>query len=116
MEVTYWGRLRLTFCYSNEDKFSHYFNDTLDPIVRCGREPETLSHYLLRGNLYPAEKLEVLNKVCDLNPPLKVYSNEKFLNILLHKFEEFNCNMSRNILKATITFLKTLEHFNGLLL
>ena len=93
------SRLRLTFYYPNEDKLSHYFTDTLDPIVRCGREPETLSHYLLRGNLYPAEKLEVLNNVCDLNPSLKIYSNEKFLNILLHRFEEFNCNMSRKKLQ-----------------
>ena len=55
----------------------------------------------------------VLNNVCILNPSLAYYSNEKLLNILLYGSEDFNCNMNKEILKATIKFLKISERFNG---
>ena len=35
------------------------------------------------------------------------------LNILLHGSEDFTYNMNKEILKATIKFLKISEHFNG---
>ena len=38
----------------------------------------------------------------------KNYSNEKLLNI-----KDFSCNMNKEILKATIKFLKIYERFNG---
>ena len=56
---------------------------------------------------------ERVNNVCILNPSLKNYSNEKFLNILLYGSEDFKCNMNKEKLKATIKFLKISERFNG---
>ena len=79
----------------------------------CGREPETILDYLLRCNLYSTQRLELLNNECILNPSLKNYSNEKLLNILLYGSEDFNCNMDKEIPKATIKFLKISERFNG---
>ena len=82
-------------------------------MCTCGCKPETTLHYLLCCNLYSTQRLELLNNVCILNPSLKNYSNEKILNILLYGSEEFNCNMNKEILKATTKFLKISEYFNG---
>ena len=35
------SRLRLNFSHLNEHKFRHNFNDTVDPMCACGREPAT---------------------------------------------------------------------------
>ena len=106
------SRLRLNFSHLNEHKFRHNFNDTVDSKCTCGCEPETTFHYLLRCNLYSTQRLELLNNVCILNPSLKKYSNEKLLNIISYGSEHFNCNMYKEILKATIKFLKITERFN----
>ena len=34
-------RLRLNFSHLNEHKFRHNFNDTINPMCSCGKEPET---------------------------------------------------------------------------
>ena len=82
-------------------------------MCTCGLEPDTALHYLIDCNLCSTQRLELLNNVCILNPFLKNYSYEKLLNALLNGSEDFNCNMSKEILKATIKFLKMSEHFNG---
>ena len=45
-------RLRLDFSHLNEHKLRHNFNDTINPMCSCGKEPETTLHYLLRCDLY----------------------------------------------------------------
>ena len=40
-------RLTMNFSHLNEHKFRHNFNDTINPLGPCRKEPETL-HYLLR--------------------------------------------------------------------
>ena len=84
-------------------------------MCTCGLEPETTFHYLLRCNHYSTQRLELLNNLCFLNPSLKNYSIEKVLNILLYGSEDFSYSMDKEILKATIKYLKVSERFNGLL-
>ena len=82
-------------------------------MCNCGLEPKITLYYLLRGNLYSTQRLEFLNNVCILNPSIKNYSDEKLLNILLYGLEDFNCNMNKEIVKASIKFLKISKRFNG---
>ena len=109
--------INLNFSQLNEHKFKvkfkHNFKGTVDPMCTCGLELEATLHYLLRCNLYSSQRLVLLNNVRDLNPSLVNYSNKKLLNILLYGSEGFNCNMNKEILKATIKFLKISERFNG---
>ena len=100
------SRLRLNFSHLNEQKFWHNFNDKVNPMCKCGLEPDTTLHYLLRCNLYSNPRLELLNSVRILNPLLKFFSNKKLLNIFLNESEYFNCNINKKIMKATIKFLK----------
>ena len=100
------SRLRSNFSHLNEHKFRHDFNDRVDPICTCGLEPETTLHYFLRCSLFSTQRLELLNNVFILNPSIINYSNEKLLNVLLYGSGDFNWNLNKDILKATIKFLK----------
>ena len=82
-------------------------------MCKCCLEPEKTLHYLLRCNLYSTLRLELLNNTCFLNLSLENYFNEKLLNILLCGSEDFNYNINKEMVKATIKFLKTYERFNG---
>ena len=79
----------------------------------CGLEPETTLHYLLRCNLYPDLRAELLSDICALNPTLKKLSHEKLLNTLLYGSEDFSFKANKKIIKSTIKFLKTSERFIG---
>ena len=106
------SHLRLNFSHLNEHNFWHNFSDTVDPVCICGLELETILHCLWRCNLYSIQRLELLNNACIINLSLKNYSDDKILSILLYRLEDFNCNMTKKILKATIKFLKISERFN----
>ena len=107
------SRLRLNFCHLNEHKIRYNFNDMVDLTSTCELEPVTTLDYLLHCNLYSSQRLELLNNVCILKSIPKNYRKEKPLNITLYRSEDFNCNINKEILKATIKFLKRSERFNG---
>ena len=106
-------RLRLDLSHLNEDKFRHNFNDKINPMCSCGKEPETTLHYLLRCDLYSIYRLELLNDVCALNGSLKNSSEEKLLKILLYGAEDFTSQLNSEILKCTIKFIKKSDRFSG---
>ena len=89
-------RLRLNFSNLNKHKFRQNFNDTINPMCLCGKEPETALHYLLRWDFYSIHRLELLNDICASNHSLKNISEENLLNVLLYGAEEF---LPRLILK-----------------
>ena len=57
-------RLRLNFNHLNEHKFRHDFNDKINPMCSCGKEPETTLHYLLQCDSYSIYRIELLNNIC----------------------------------------------------
>ena len=65
----------------------------------------------MQSNLYSDLRTELLNDICALNPTLKKLSHEKLLNILLYGSENLSFNNNKKIIKCTIKFLKTSEHF-----
>ena len=99
-------RLRLNFSHLNEHKFRHNFNDTINPMCSCGKEPETTLHYLLRCNFYSIYRLELLNDICALNHLLKNISEENLLKVLLYGAKEFSFKINSEILKCTIKLIR----------
>ena len=99
-------RLRLDFGHLNEHKFRHNFNDIINPMCSCGKEPETTLYYLLRCDLYSIYRLELLNDICVLNESLKNFSEENLWKILLYGAEDFTSQLNSEILKCTIKFIK----------
>ena len=96
----------MNFIHLNEHKFRHNFNDTINPICSCGKEPETTLHYFLRCEFYSIYRLELLNDICDLNHSLKNISEVNLLEVLLYGAEEFSFKINSEILKYTTKFIK----------
>ena len=63
-------RLRLNLVTWMNVNFDN-FNDTINPMCLCSKEPETTLHYLLRCDFYSIYRLELLNDICALNHSLK---------------------------------------------
>ena len=55
--------LRLNFSHLNEQKSRHGFNNTVDPMCKCGLETKTTLHFLLRCRLYSTIKTELLDDI-----------------------------------------------------
>ena len=93
-------RLRLNFSLLNEHKFRYKFEDTINPICRCGFESETTNHYLLHSKPYTDLRLDLLNQ------SLKNFSEEQLVNVLLFSSENFILDINANFLRRTIEFPK----------
>ena len=91
------NRLRLNFSHENEHKFQHNFNNTINPMCPCGKEPETTLHYLSHSNFYSIYRLELLNDICALNHSLKNMLKENLLKVLLYGEEEFSFKINSEI-------------------
>ena len=87
-------RLRLDFCHLNKHKFQHNFNDIINPMCSCGKEPKTTLQYLLRCDLYSVYRLELLDDICAIYESLKNFLEENLLKILLYGAEDFTSQMS----------------------
>ena len=98
--------LLLKFSHLNEHKFRHNFNDTINPMCLCSKEPETTLHYLLCCDFYPIYRLELLKDICDLNHCLKNILEENLLKVLLYGAEEFSFKINSETLNCRINFIK----------
>ena len=105
--------LRLDFSHLNDYKFRHNFNDIINPICSCGKEPETTLHYFLHCDLYSIDQLELLNDICALNKSLKKLSEENLLKVLLYGVQDVISQVNSEILKCTIKFIKKTGCFSG---
>ena len=81
-------------------------------MCKCGLETETTLHFFLRCRLYSTIRTEFLDKIYTAASSLTNHPNEKLLNILLYGSEMFSVKTNQSILKSTIKFLKSSEHFD----
>ena len=81
-------------------------------MCKCGLEIETTLHFFLRCRLYSTIRTEFLDKIYTVASSLTNHPNEKLLNILLYGSEMFSVKTNQSILKSTIKFLKSCEHFD----
>ena len=98
-------RPRLNVSHLNENKFTHRFADSVEPMCKCGLETETTLNVFLRCWLYSMTRTELL----DVASSLTNYPYEKLLNILLYGSEYFIVKTNQSIFKYTIKFLKRSE-------
>ena len=84
----------------------------IDPMCKCGKEPETTLHYLLRCTIHSSHRTELLNDICAINSSISDFPENKLLNTLLYGSEDFNNDANQKILKSTIRYLVVSDHFN----
>ena len=105
-------RLRLELSHLREHKFMHGFQDTLNPLCRCGKEGETTFHLLLSGPNYSDERLTLLSKIRNTNPNILENTNSQTTQLFLYGDKNFTASTNFVILSSTIEYILATKRFD----
>ena len=103
--------LKLLTCLRVDHRFSIFFN-FLDPKCRCDIEDETPEHYFLRCPLLQGPRIVFLNKVSEILECLvSAFDDPSLCHLLLYGKPSLNDILNKNILCASIKFIKSSKRF-----
>ena len=87
-------RLRLNFIHLKERKVRHGFKDENNCMCDSGSATETTLNLLLQCQQYQTIELELINSIYNLDPKIRILSNDKILHLLLYgsKLSSFEIN------------------------
>ena len=105
-------RLRLGLSHLREHKFKHGFQDSLNPICRCGNDIETLAHFLLHCPHYSHERSTFLNTIRNFNRHIFDKNDLQITEIPLYGDSSLDDKSNTLILNATIDFLFVTKRFD----
>ena len=60
-------RLRLGLSHLREHKFKHSFQDSLNPLCKCGIEVESTSHFLLHCPIYNNDRSSLFSIIRNID-------------------------------------------------
>ena len=106
------NRLRIGFSHLNEHKFRHNFADTLNPLCSCSLETETTAHFFLRCGNYTDVRLTIMKELYRIDNSISSRQPNELLRIILYSDSKFKDNVNKQILIATIQFIKNSNRFN----
>ena len=106
------ARLRVGLNHLREHKFNDSFQDTLNPICKCGKDIEITSHYLLHCPDYLQERKTLLNTT-SIAPSILDFNNDRLTEVLLYGKEDLNNINNKSRLDATINYLIESKRFNA---
>ena len=106
------NRLRVDFSHLNEHKFRHNFADTLNPLCSCSLETETTAHFFLRCRNYTDVRLTLMKELYRIDNSITSKQPNELLRIILYGDCKFKDNVNKQILIATIQFIKNSNRFN----
>ena len=96
----------------NEHRFQQNFQDCLNPLCSCNLEVEDTLHYLLHYHRFSHHCVVLINSVkfiCDNFD----FMSDNVKDLLLYGDSRLDENKNKDILKATIRFIKNSERFSG---
>ena len=98
LEIKFGNRLRVDFSHLNEHKFRHNFGDTLNPLLQCFLEIESIALFFLHGRNYTDIRINLMNKLKDIHKLITSRKPNELLGIVFYtdgKFTKFTL-MSTN--------------------
>ena len=106
--------LRVDHSDLRSHRFSKQFN-CLDPKCSCGIEDETPEHFFLRCPLFQGPQTVLLNKVSEIiDCPISAFDDPSLCQLLLYGKPSLNANLNKDILCASIRFIKSSKRFKTL--
>ena len=97
-------RLRLGFSHLPEHKFSHNFQDTLNPLCSCSIEAESTSHYLMCCHFFDTLRPTLISDLRNIDSNLPTFRDENLTNILLYGNQIYDDKTNQIILMHVIGF------------
>ena len=110
------NRLRVDCSHLNEHKFRHKFADTLNPLCSCSLETESTAHFFLRCRYYSNIRITLMNELNDIDNSITSRQTNELLRIILYGDCKFKDDVNKQILIATIQFIKNSNRFNQFLI
>ena len=102
------NRLRLAFSHLKENKFTHNFDDTLNPT--CSLEIEDTEHYFLRSQNNLSFHTTLMNDLNNINTAIASLNPIDPLRVILYGDKSFNKETNCKII-ASIKFIRDTQRF-----
>ena len=98
----------------NDHKFGHNFQDCLNPLCPGSLEVESTIHYFLHCQYYN----DICKTLLERLPTLSVsnLSDEYLVNFLMYGNPSYSFQENKEIIEASINFIRSSERFAGSLM
>ena len=106
------ARLRLKFTHLNEHKFSHGFNDMVNPMCPCGTDVETTEHFLLRCHCFSTQRSKLFDYLYRPDTSFSKINTKEKVAYLLYGSRSNSSSLNKEVIKLVIKFLKSTGRFN----
>ena len=106
-------RLRLGLRHLGYHKFSHNFQDCINPVCVCGLEIETTTHFLLHFPLFQWARQSLLTNIKKIDESILKKHGELITKTLLYGDDKFVLSCNKSIISSTIEFIVSTERFNN---
>ena len=98
-------RLRLGLSHLREHKFKHSFQDSLNPLCKCGIEVESTSHFLLRCPIYNNDRSSLFSIIRNIDCKLLENIDCSLTQTLIYGNPSLDIITNSLIWNATIDFI-----------
>ena len=103
--------LRLGLSHLREHKFKHSFQDSLNPLCKCGFDVESTSHILFHSPIYNNERSSLLSTIRNIDCKLLENTDSSLTQALLCGNPSIDINTNSLILNAAIDFILPTKRF-----
>ena len=109
-------RLRLDLSYLNEHKFTHNFQDCINPLCTCSLEIEFLCHFFLYCHYYTNIRSTLFCELQPVDVNIEKFSDNEIVDSLPYGSPRFDTDQNHKILSSCISFILKSERLDGSLL
>ena len=109
--IKFLTRHHLGPCHLCEHKFKHSFQDSLNPLCKCGAEGESTTHFSLHCPIYNNDRSSLLRSIRNIDCKLLEITHSSLTQTLLYGNPSFDIITNSLILNATIDFILSTKRF-----
>ena len=106
-------RLRLGLSHLDEHRFSHNFDNCINPLCTCTLETESTTHFFLHCHFYTNIRKTLLDALNEININISNFSETTLTDLLLYGKSSFDKIHNKKILTASIKHILDSERFTG---
>ena len=110
-EMKFLTRTRFGLSHLREHKFKQSFQDSLNPVCKCGAEIESTSYFLLHCPINNNDRSSLLCNIRNIDCKLLEITNSSLTQMLLYGNPSFDIITNSLILNATIDFILSTKRF-----
>ena len=100
LEIKLLTRLCLDLSDLREHKFSHNFQDTINPLRPCSLESELTTHFFLRCQNFTDLRKCLINELIKIDSSILTLDEKSLTKLLLYGDGRYNCKTNKSIILA----------------